>query len=166
MLLEAATHQTAHVSFFRRRLAPLAGGRSLTAWVVEELNVRGHLGAYGAALPQRAPNDQVSLEELVTLLAMPHTELDGRLFKLLVRTLQRGPIDVPRLARLAKQEHADTLLAWLLRHLPEGEHTETTRALAARLAPRGSGAVSYQYDFDRLVRRPASKEHLWRRPRG
>jgi hypothetical protein len=119
VLVEAVTHQSAHVSFFRRRLARLAGTPTLTDWAVEELNRRGYLGAYAADVPVRPVVPEVSLEELLVLLAMPHAEADGRHFKLIVRALQRGPVNVKRLARLARQEHADTLLAWLLNHLPE-----------------------------------------------
>lgn len=166
MLLDAVTHHTPHVSFFRRRIERLAATRALTDWAVAELNLRGHLGAYGADLPPRTPTPGVTLEELLVLLAMPHTEADGRLFKLIVRALQKGPVDVARLVRLAKQEQAEPLLSWLLRNLPETEHTPTTRELLARLSPRGVGEVSYRYDFDRLRRRPATREHLWRTPRG
>lgn len=166
MLLDAATRHARHFSFFRRRLERLAQTPALTDWAVTELNLRGYLGAYAADVPGRPPTSGVSIEELLTLLAMPHAEADGRLFKLIVRTLQRGPIDVDRLARLARQEQAEPLLAWLLRHLPEQEHTPTTRELAARLSPRGSSELDYRYDFDRLVRRPASREQLWHRPRG
>lgn len=165
MLVEAATHQTAHVSFFRRRVERLAGTDALTDWAVEELNLRGYLGAYVAQIPQRPLTPAVSLEELLVLLSMPHAEADGRHFKLIVRALQRGPIDIERLARLARQEHADTLLAWLLGGLPDSEHTPTTRALAARLHPRMTEPPDYRYDFDRLVRRPATRDQLWRRPR-
>lgn len=166
VLVEAATHQSAHVSFFRRRLQRIAGTSALTDWAVEELNRRGHLGASAAYVPEQPITSAVSLEELLVLLAMPHAEVDGRHFKLIVRAVQRGPVDVRRLARLAKQEHADTLLAWLLRHLPESEHTESTRSLAAELRPRMPGEPSYRYDFDRLLRRPATREHLWRRTHG
>lgn len=164
--LEAATRQTAHVSFFRRRLERLAGDVPLTEWLVAELNLRGHLGATGVDVPARPPTPGVGLEELLVALAMPHTEADGRLFKLIVRTLQRGPVDVHRLARLARQERADALLAWLLRHLPASERTATTDALGGLLAPRMKGELAYAYDFDRLVRRPASRKQLWRAPRG
>jgi hypothetical protein len=166
MLLEEATRQTAHLSFFRRRLERLARGAPLTEWLVAELNLRGYLGATGVRMPDRAPAAGVSVEALLVALAMPHTEADGRLFKLMVRTLQRGPIDVERLARLARRERADTLLAWLLAHLPESERTPTTDALAARLAPRVNAEVTYRYDFERLVRRPATRERLWRTQRG
>lgn len=166
MLIEAATHQSAHVSFFRRRVERLAGTAELTNWAVEELNRRGHLGAYAADVPAQPINPSVTLEELLVLLAMPHAEADGRHFKLILRALQRGPIDVVRLARLGRQEHADTLLAWLLDGLPASEHTETTRALASLLRPRVTGELSYRYDFGRLVRRPASREQLWHRTRG
>lgn len=166
VLVEAATHQSAHVSFFRRRMGRVAGTADLTDWAVLELNRRGYLGAYASEVPERPLTPGVCLEELLVLLAMPHAEADGRHFKLIVRALQRGPVDVVRLARLAKQEHADTLLAWLLNGLPASEHTETTRALASLLRPRMTGALSYRYDFDRLVRRPATREHLWHRTRG
>lgn len=166
MLLDAVTHHTPHVSFFRRRLARLAGTAALTDWAVEELNLRGHFGAYGAELPTRAPTPGVTLEELVVLLAMPHAEADGRVFKLIIRALQKGPIDAARLARLARQEQAEALLAWLLRGLPETEHTPGTRELATRLSPRGTRDLDYRYDFERLRRRPATRDHLWRTPRG
>lgn len=133
---------------------------------MDELNLRGHFGAYAGELPTRAPTPGVALEELLTLLAMPHCEADGRLFKLIVRALQRGSFDAARLCRLARQEQAEPLLTWLLQNLPDTEHTESTRALAARLTPRGDTRVDYRYDFDRLTRRPATREQLWHRPRG
>ncbi len=165
MLIGQRTHQTPHTSLFRRRLERLAGGRPLNDWLVEELNRRGHLGAYANLETSGAPTEGVSLEELLVALAMPHGDADGRNWKLIVRALQKGPIDARRLARLARQERAEGLLAWLLRGLPEAEHTSTIDEVADLLRPRDTRAPSINYDFGRLVRRPATRENEWRRPR-
>lgn len=166
MTLEAATRQTAHTSLFRRRVQARAGTAALTGWAVEQLNHRGFYGAWAEAPADGAPDEAVTLEELVVLLTMPQADADPRLWKLVVRTIQRGPIDVRRLARLARQERAEGLLAWLLEGLPAEEATDTTRALRAALHPRDARAPDVRYDFERLRRRPASKERLWRRPPG
>jgi len=88
---------TRHRSFFRERLQRLAGARGLEDWLVEEANVRGHLGAVGASVPEREPTAALTDADLIVALLMPHSEVDGRLFKLVVRMLQRATIDSPLL---------------------------------------------------------------------
>jgi hypothetical protein len=164
MLVSERTRQTPHMSFFRRRLERVAGARPLNDWLVEELNRRGHLGAFSAEPITGAPTPGVSLEELIVALAMPQGEADGRLWKLIVRALQQGPVDARKLARLARLERAEVLLAWLLNGLPSSERTAELTELAALLHPRDGRAPDIRYDFERLVRRPATREHAWRRP--
>jgi hypothetical protein len=164
--LARATAQTPHTSLFRRRLECLAAGRPLDDWLVEELNRRGHWGAYTTADVAGAPSPGVSLEELIVALAMPNAEADGRHWKLIVRALQRGPFDGRRLARLARMERAEVVLAWLLRGTPQPERTAPLEALAVLLNPRCTRAPNLRYDFDRLLKRPATREDGWRRPRG
>lgn len=159
------TSQAPHVSLFRRRLARLAGDEPVSEWVVRELNRRGHLGAFSAAGTEGAPEPTVTLEELIVALAMPHAEADGRNWKLIVRALQKGPFSPGKLARLAKLERGEVLLAWLLAGLPEQERTPELEALAKLICPRDRRPPSIRYDFGRLNKRPASSEHLWRHPR-
>jgi hypothetical protein len=166
MLIGQLTRQTPHVSFFRRRLERVAQGRPLADWLVEELNRRGHLGAYTASEVTGAPAEQVSLEELIVALAMPHAEADARNWKLIIRALQKGPFDPATLARLAKLERADALLAWLLRGLPATERSPVLERLAALLHPRDPRDLDVRYDFTRLLRRPATREAQWRHRQG
>ncbi|MEW5742664.1 MAG: hypothetical protein AB1938_27350 [Myxococcota bacterium] len=157
----------AHRSFFRARLQRLAGPRLLDDWLVEEANVRGYLGAVGAHVPERAPTAELSDADLVVALLMPHNVVDGRLFKLVVRLLQRAPID-PRLLWLrARRERADRVLYWLLNLVPESERTPPLLALreACPTPPRGFRGVQFNYSSARLLRRPATKESVWRAAR-
>ncbi|MDP1920583.1 MAG: hypothetical protein Q8L14_30350 [Myxococcales bacterium] len=133
-----------HRSFFRERLQRLAGPRGLEDWLVEEANVRGHLGAVGTSVPEREPTPGLSDADLIVALLMPHSEVDGRLFKLVVRMLQRAHIDPTLLWFHARRERADRVLYWLLDLVPESERTQQLVAFidACPTPPRGDvGAV-------------------------
>jgi hypothetical protein len=164
MLVSERTRQTPHTSLFRRRLERLAGSRPLNDWLVDELNRRGHLGAFAADQVGGEPTAGVSLEELIVALAMPQAEADGRHWKLIVRALQRGPVDARKLARLARLERAEVLLAWLLSGVPSSELTTELAGMAELIHPRERRPPDIRYDFDRLIRRPATRENAWRRP--
>lgn len=157
----------AHRSFFRERLQRLAGSRPLEDWLVEEANVRGHLGATGPSIPDRVPTPQLSDGDLVVALLMPHSQVDGRLFKLVVRLLQRTSIDPRTLWFYARRERADRVLFWLLNLVPLPERTATITALidACPAPPRGYRGVQFNYSSARLLRRPATKESVWRAAR-
>jgi hypothetical protein len=135
----------AHRSFFRERLQRLAGPRRLEDWLVEEANVRGHLGAVGPQVPERTPTPAVSDADLVVALLMPHSEVDGRIFKLVVRLLQRAPIDPSLLWFHARRERADRVLYWLLNLVPDTERTAPVLALleACPTPPRGYRGVRF-----------------------
>ena len=157
----------AHRSFFRERLRRLAGERALDEWLVEEANVRGYLGAVGLTVPDRPPTPNLPDESLVVALLMPHTIADGRLFKLVIRLLQRARLDPDALWFQAKRERADRVLYWLLNLVPEPERTgSVAEAISACPGePRGYRGLRFNYDGHRLTRRPATKESVWRAAR-
>ena len=156
-----------HRSFFRERLQRLAGPRPLEDWLVEEANVRGHLGAMGPQIPERAPTPTLLDADLIVALLMPHSEVDGRLFKLVVRMLQRAALEPAMLWFHARRERADRVLYWLLNLVPEPERTPSIVALleACPVPPRGYRGVRFNYSSARLLRRPATKESVWKAAR-
>lgn len=133
----------------------------MTDWLIAQANVRGFHGAF---VTLEAPlDDTLCLEDLVVGLLMPHAELDARIIKLVVRILQSGHVDAPKLAFRARRERADFALAWVLDLVPESVGNTATRLIAASVRPpRGATPVCFNYDAGRLVRRPASKGQLWR----
>ncbi len=157
----------AHRSFFREGLQRLAGQRQLTDWLVEEANVRGYLGAVGPQIPERAPTPSLSDADLIVALLMPHSEVDGRLFKLVVRMLQRAAINPTVLWFHARRERADRVLYWLLNLVPAAERSAPLLALleTCPAAPRGYCGVRFNYSSARLLRRPATKESVWKAAR-
>ena len=156
-----------HRSFFRERLQRLAGERPLEDWLVEEANVRGHLGAVGPSIADRGPVPCLSDADIVVALLMPHSQVDGRLFKLVVRMLQRGAVDPAVLWFRARRERADLVLYWLLNLVPQPERTPPLLAVieACPVPPRGYRGVRFNYSSARLLRRPATKESVWRAAR-
>jgi len=157
----------AHRSFFRERLQRLAGAQGLEDWLVEEANVRGYLGAVGASVPEREPTPTLSDADLIVALLMPHSEVDGRIFKLVVRMLQRAAIEPRVLWFHARRERADRVLYWLLKLVPATERTERLIGLmdACQTPPRGYSGVRFNYSSARLLRRPATRESVWRAAR-
>ena len=158
---------TLHRSLFREKWQRVAGDRPLTDWLVEEANLRGHFGAMAAQLPSRAADHTLSDEQLIALLLMPHAMLDVRVFKLVVRMVQGGKLDAQRLWFEAKKERADSVLYWLLLQVPREEAmAEVGATLNAHPAPpRGYRPLPIDYDARRLLRRPATKESLWKAAR-
>lgn len=156
-----------HRSFFRERLQRLAGERKLEDWLVDEANVRGYLGAVGQRISDRAPTPNLADADLIVALLMPHSEVDGRLFKLVVRMLQRAAIVPSVLWFRARRERADVVLYWLLKLVPEGERSPLIVALmeCCPTPPRGYQGVRFNYSSARLLRRPATKESVWRAAR-
>lgn len=152
--------QTPHFSFLRRRFERLAGARGVHAWLIDEANRRGYLGAFNADRPDAEATAQLGDEELVVGLLMPHAEADARTWKLVVRMLQAGRLDLRRLAQLARQERAEAMLHWLVQLVPAQEQTPAIAELRRRPAPRGFSGVRVAYDAGRLLRRPASKGEL------
>jgi hypothetical protein len=109
----------------------------------------------------------VSDADLIVALLMPHSEVDGRVFKLVVRMLQRAPIEPTLLWFHARRERADRVLYWLLNLVPESERTPHLVALinACPTPPRGYVGVRFNYSGARLLRRPATKESVWKAAR-
>ncbi|MBS1151913.1 MAG: hypothetical protein H6Q89_3611, partial [Myxococcaceae bacterium] len=142
----------AHRSFFREKLQRLAGEQPLDDWLLEEANVRGHVGAVGAAVAERPPTAGLSDESLVVALLMPHTPSDGRLFKLVVRMIQKAALDPRALWFQARRERAEPVLYWLLQQIPASERTGAVPALAAArpTPPRGYRGMKFNYDSARL----------------
>ncbi|MBL8923721.1 MAG: hypothetical protein JNJ54_33005 [Myxococcaceae bacterium] len=154
-----------HRSFFRDRLQRLAHDMPVETWVLEEANARGYFGAIGRQSEPRAPTPGLDDEELIVALLMPHAEVDARLFKLIVRMLQRAPIDSGRLWLRARRERADVALWWLLSQVPSSERTGAIPSLLEAGAPRNARPLAYRYDAQRLLKKPATAEALWTRAR-
>ena len=152
-----------HRSFFREQLQRMAGPRVLEDWLVEEANLRGHLGAVGT-IPDRPPTAQLSEIDIVVAALMLHAPADGRIFKLVVRLLQRSVLDPRALWLAARRERADRVLYWLLKLVPASEQTPSILNLleAHPRAPRGCTGMNFNYDPGRLIRRPATRESVWR----
>lgn len=157
-----ASIQPRHWSAFWANLCRRAGGEAcVTDWLIAQANARGFHGAFVTLV---SPEDgSLALEDLLVGLLMPHAELDARVIKLVVRVLQSGRVDAHRLSFRARRERADLALSWVLGLLPESERNDATRSVEAVLrAPRAPTEVHFNYDVGRLIRRPASRDHLWR----
>lgn len=139
-------------SLWYRSLACRAGGREVHAWLVEQANLRGFFGAYGPDEPASPLAEDLGLEDLVVGLLAPAAPLDGR------------TLDVARLELSARREWAEAALFWLLSRIPREERTPAVEQVAAAFSrpPRGYRGFQYDYDPARLIRRPASREDLWR----
>ena len=162
LTVAATAHVPLHWSAFRLDLVRRAGGPLQVAnWLIAQANARGFHGAY--VNREEAVDPSLGLEDLIVGLLMPHAELDARIVKLVVRVLQSGQLDATKLAFRARRERADIALAWVLRLVPEGERNAPLEAIARLLrAPRGGAQIRFNYDSQRLVRRPATREQLWR----
>lgn len=154
-----------HWSAFWHRLCQRAGAPTqVTNWLIAQANARGFHGAF--VNREEALDASLGVEDLVVGLLMPHAELDVRVIKLVVRLLQSTELDAAKLVFRARRERADIALAWVLRLVPEGELTASVVGVAERLPrPRGDAHVRFNYDPQRLVRRAATKDHLWRAKR-
>ncbi len=159
--------QTAPRSLWRSSLAARARPLSAHEYRIDEANLRGFLGAYRAGSIERAADPSFSLEDVVVGLLSPHAPAEARIFKLVLRILQSGRLSPATLIFRAKRERALGTLYWLLQQVPPEEKNESVQGLLAMLArpPRGYRPLFYGYDPQRLVRRPARKEDLWRKQR-
>ena len=157
-----AARMPLHWSAFWVELTRKAGGPGqVTNWLIAQANARGFHGAIVNREEVVCPS--LGLEDLVVGLLMPQAELDARVVKLVVRMLQSGLLDAAKLAFRARRERADVALSWVLHLVPASEQNPAVAAVAASLRPPRSGAhIDFNYDAQRLVRRPATKDHLWR----
>jgi len=155
----------AHRSFFWRRLVAASGGaEDVTNWLIAQANARGFLGAIVAR--EASAHEGVSAEDLVVGLLMPHAEPDARVIKLIVRMLQSGRLDRDKLVFRARRERAEHALSWVLTLVPPTEWNEQLESVRNRLGVlRGTARFAFRYDSQRLIRRPASGESLWRAKR-
>lgn len=162
LTIAAAARLPLHRSFFWDELCRGAGSAErVTDWLIAQANVRGFHGAF--VMREEPVAAWLGLEDLIVGLLMPHAELDARVLKLIVRILQSGQLDGPRLAFRARRERADVALAWVLALIPDGERNEAVTAIALGLRPpRDRAVVHFNYDPQRLIRRPVTKEQLWR----
>ncbi|MHB8876652.1 MAG: hypothetical protein ACYC8T_23400, partial [Myxococcaceae bacterium] len=105
------------------------------------------------------------LEDIVVGLLAPQAPAEARVFKLVVRMLQSGRLELDRLLFRAKRERALGPLYWLVWQIPNEERTAAVGALLARLAvpPRGYRALRFRYDPQRLVR-PSRSPMAWTEP--
>lgn len=120
------------------------------------------MGAVGTG--ERHPStERLSNEELLVAILMPHTQADGRLFKLSLRMLQQLPMNPERLWFLARREAADWWLYWLLELTPAAEVNAAVAAVrdAQPLAPRGYRPPDYRFTPERLLKRAATKASVW-----
>jgi hypothetical protein len=143
-------------SFWRLGLERRAGGRPLQDWLVEQANLRGYRGAYNREGSSGPLEPTLTLEEIVVGLCAPQAPAEGRIFKLVLRILQSGKVDAARLLALARREMATPVLWWLLEVTPASERSAPVEELRSAFAgpPRGYRALDFDYDSQRLVRRP------------
>jgi hypothetical protein len=147
--------QPAPRSVWRRALMARTGGRPVDAWLIRQANLRGFHGAY--VVDEDAPIDAaLTLEDIVVALCAPQAPAEGRTFKLVLRIVQSGRLDLRHLRWLARKEKAERILHWLMSQVPESERTPPVAALLEALGgePRGARPVRYRYDPTRLIRRP------------
>lgn len=137
----------------------------LEDWLIAQANARGVHGAWVIGGPV-ARDERLTFEDIVVGLCMPHAVADVRVFKLVLRILQTGMVDGPRLARLARMERAEGVLHWLCAGVPAAERNPAFEEIAAcfALVPRGWRELRLTYDFGRLLRRPFRLEEAsWNR---
>jgi hypothetical protein len=156
-----------HRSLWYERLTLRADAIPVHQWLTEQANRRGFLGAYVATYRSKGIEPGLSLEEIVVGLLAPLAPADGRTWKLVLRILQSGQLQTDELRYLARRERADPALYWLLINIPAEEQTPPVRELQQTFSqpPRGFGKIRYRYDFGRLIKRPASRETMWRAKR-
>lgn len=157
--LADSLRRPAPFSFWRLALERRARPRAVQDWLVEQANLRGFLGAYNRELAG-APDDLLTLEEIVVGLCAPQALAEGRIFKLVLRIIQSGRLDSRRLAWLARRELAVPVLWWLLELTPGSERTAPVEELRQRFQtpPRGYRGLEFDYDPQRLLRRPSRRE--------
>jgi len=125
---------------------------------VAQANLRGFYGAFNVDLADVALDESLGLADIVVGLMLPHAHVDGRLFKLVLRLVQYGQIDASHLIWLARKERASGALCWLLTLTPASERNAcVVDVLAGLRSLRAERSLDYDYDPERLVRRPYSK---------
>ncbi len=140
----------AHISLARRALGPDAH-----EYLIDQANLRGYLGAW-TARDHGTLDDSLGLEEIVVGLLHPAAPLEARVLKLIVRILQSGDLDLPRLHLEARRERALAHLAWLVELVPAPERNEPVRELERLIAshpPRQTVRPAYNYSPNRLLGR-------------
>lgn len=165
--LAEACREPAFRSLWYERLRRRAGTAPVYDWLIDQANLRGFHGAYNARPCTKQTDEELTVEELAVGLLSPHAPADGRTFKLVVRMIQSGRLNAARVALLARRERASGVLYWLLNQIPPSERTPPVHELSRCFPtpPRGARGVAYAYDPDRLIRRPATRERLWRTKR-
>lgn len=166
--LGSVSFQLPHRSFWRRELEVRARPLTVQDYLVEQANLRGFMGAWGAAAACSRVDPALVPEEIIVGLCAPHATAEARIFKLVLRILQSGQLDERRLAWLARRERADFVLHWFMALVPEGERNEAFLRVARRFRdpPRGYRPLDYRYDPARLKYRPLRMEAGWpTRPR-
>ena len=161
------SRQAPHRSLFWSRLEQWAGTTPVVVWLVEKTNLRGWFGATSLVVPHRPARAELSNERLVVGLLMPQGPLDVRLFKLALRIIQSGKLSARTLWLEARKERAAATLFWLLALVPKEERTAEVTGVVEeqRTAPRGYRPLPIVYDAARLIRRPATRESVWRAAR-
>ena len=108
----------------------------------------------------------MELEDVVAGLLAAQAPVDARVFKRVLRILQSGRLLPQKLLLRSKREGAWPALYWLLQKVPSEECNVAVRGLQVELStpPRAYRGLDYNYDAQRLVRRPAKKDDLWRKP--
>ncbi|MGQ0507195.1 MAG: hypothetical protein ACT4TC_17945 [Myxococcaceae bacterium] len=163
--LSEALRQTMPRSLWRERLSTRASPLPVHEYLIDEANLRGFFGAFREQTPQREVDSSLDIEDVVVGLLEPQAPLEGRIFKLVLRILQSGKVSAPKLLLRAKRERADFALCWLLRLVPQPERNEAVGLLNEQIRePRAYRGLDYRYDPQRLIRRPARKDDLWRKP--
>jgi hypothetical protein len=160
-------HEPAIRSYWRRSLEERTQPLSVHEYLIDEANMRGFWGAYRSNSVMRPPDEKLELEDIVVGLLAPQAPAEARVFKLVLRILQSHRLNAPKLILRAKRERALGALYWLLAQVPSEERNAAIQELSECIphSPRGYRALRYLYEPQRLVRRPATKEALWRRLR-
>lgn len=126
------------------------------AYLVEQANLRGFLGAWSASPVSGRIDPELDVEAIVAGLLQPHAPAEVRILKLVLRILQSGRHDPARLVLACRRERALDTLCWLLEQIPETERTEPVRVLetVVRAAPpRAPRPPRIRFDPRRLERR-------------
>lgn len=152
-------------SVWRLALGRRAGPEPLDRYLIRQANARGFHGAYVAAGEPAPLDPALTLEDIIVGLCAPQSPADGRVFKLVLRIVQSGSLDLDHLLWLARKEKADRILYWILERTPDVERTAEVQALLSRFGgpPRGARPVLYDYDPTRLIRRPFRRDAKWTR---
>ncbi|MBI2374627.1 MAG: hypothetical protein HYV07_11585 [Deltaproteobacteria bacterium] len=154
----SSSGDSCHRSFFRMRLSeraqPTDDVDPVQEYLISQANLRGFHGAYTTQSSEL--DSELSLEEIIAGLLMPHADADGRVLKLVLRILQSGQVDLERLLLICRAERALGTLAWLVELVPEEERSAPVVALSKKLIaapPRDFRRPKYDYSPQRLIRK-------------